>query len=141
MKPYLPSLITCVILFIFVFLPWATASAQGMTVSFNGLEVNISGLGYLTLIMSIIGAGASFISVPRTRSLSIILSGILAIVGTAVYWSRLQGLTAGYGLIIALIASLALIAFGYAEYRKLTQAEKPEPPPKSEPPPSQPPQS
>jgi hypothetical protein len=139
MKPYLPSLIACVILFIFVFLPWA--SVQGTTLSFNGLEVNISGFGYLTLIMSIIGVGVSFISVPRVRSLSIILTGILAIIGTAVYWSRLQGLGAGYGLIIALIASLALIAFGYAEYRKLTQAEKPEPPPKSPPPPSEPPQS
>jgi uncharacterized membrane protein (UPF0136 family) len=130
MKPYLPSLITCVILFIFVFLPWLRVDMGSYIYTENGLN----DWGYLVLVMSIIGAGVSFISVPKTRSLGTILTGILAIIGAAVYWSRLQGAGAGYGLIIALIASLALIAFGYAEYRKLIQAEKPEPPAKTNPP-------
>jgi hypothetical protein len=136
-KPYLPSLISSVILFIFVFLPWKTASALGVTISTNGTD----SWGILTLIMSIIGAGLSFVAVPRIRSLGTVFAGLLAIIGVAVYWSRLQGLGAGYGIIISLIASLALIAAGYLEYRKLSQAEKPEPPPKSAPPPPQPPQS
>lgn len=137
-KPYLPTLIICVILFIVVFLPWATASAFGVTVTANGLEVDISGLGYLTLIMSIIGAGLSFVAVPRVRSLGTVVAGILAIIGVAVYWSRLQGLGVGYGLIIALIASLGLIAAGYLEYRKLEQPAKPDKPAQAAPPPPPP---
>ncbi|MBN1692960.1 MAG: hypothetical protein JW845_05335 [Dehalococcoidales bacterium] len=136
-KPYYPTLISSIILFIFVFLPWKTATALGVTISTNGT----GDWGILTLIMSIIGAGFSFVAVPRIRSLGTVIVGLLAIIGVAVYWSRLQGLGAGYGIIIALIASLALIAAGYLEYRKLIQAEKPEPPPKSAPPPTQPPQT
>ncbi|MBN1160978.1 MAG: hypothetical protein JXA17_03410 [Dehalococcoidales bacterium] len=90
--------------------------------------------GILVFIMSIIGIGVSFIATPRTRSLGVILTGILAIIGTAVYWSRLQGAGAGYGLIVDLIVSLAIIAFGYTEYRKLIQTDKPAPPAKSNPP-------
>lgn len=130
MKPYLPTLVICVILFITVFLPWATASALGITVSANGTE----NWGILTLIMSIIGAGFSFVAVPRVRSLGTIFAGILAIAGVAIYWARLQGLGVGYGMIIALVASLALIAAGYMEYRKLEQ-----PAPPSQPPPAPPP--
>lgn len=130
MKPNLPTLVICVILFIAVFLPWATASAMGITVSANGTE----DWGILTLIMSIIAAGFSFVAVPRIRALGTIFAGLLAIVGVAVYWARLQGLGLGYGMIIALIASLALIAAGYMEYRKLEQ-----PAPPSQPPPAPPP--
>ena len=129
-KPYYPTLISSIILFIFVFLPWKTATALGVTISANGT----GDWGILTLIMSIIGVGLSFVAVPRTRSLGTVIAGLLAIIGVAVYWSRLQGLGAGYGIIISLIASLALIAAGYLEYRKLVQTEKSEPPTKNNPP-------
>ena len=137
MKPYLPSLVVCVILFISVFLPWLTVDMGGVTPDIS--ENGINDWGYLVLVMSIIGVIASFISVPRTRSLSIILTGILAIVGAAVFWSRLQGAGAGYGLIIALIASLGLIAIGYMEYRQLSQSSKSDQPPPTNPPASPPP--
>ena len=129
-KPYYPTLISSIILFIFVFLPWKTATALGVTIFANGT----GDWGILTLIMSIIGVGLSFVAVPRTRSLGTVIAGLLAIIGVAVYWSRLQGLGAGYGIIISLIASLALIAAGYLEYRKLVQTEKSEPPTKNNPP-------
>ena len=136
MKPYLPSLIVSVILFIAVFLPWIRVDMGSFVYTENGFR----DWGYLVFIMSIIGAGASFITVLRVRSLSVILTGILAIVGSAVYWSRLQGAGAGFGLIIALIASLFLIAIGYMEYRQLEQTAKSKPPAKSNPPAPPPPQ-
>ena len=129
-KPYLPSLIVCIILFIAVFLPWLSVDMGTFTYTENG----VYDWGYLVLIMSIIGAGVSFIATPRVRSLSIILTGILAIVGAAVYWSRLQGAGAGYGLIIALIASLGLIAIGYMEYRQIGQSSNSDQPPPANPP-------
>ena len=129
-KPYLPSLIVCIILFIAVFLPWLSVDMGTFTYTENG----VYDWGYLVLIMSIIGAGVSFIATPRVRSLSIILTGILAIVGAAVYWSRLQGAGAGYCLIIALIASLGLIAIGYMEYRQIGQSSNSDQPPPANPP-------
>jgi peptidoglycan/LPS O-acetylase OafA/YrhL len=137
MKPYLPALVVCVILFIAVFLPWLTVDMGGLMPDIS--ENGINDWGYLVLVMSIIGVIASFISVPRTRSLSEILTGILAIVGSSVYWSRLQGAGAGYGLIIALIASLGLIAVGYMEYRQLGQSSKSDQPPPANPPAPPPP--
>ncbi len=131
-KPNLPTLVISVILLIIVFLPWK---------SFAGLTENgFRNWGLLVFVMSILGVSASFITGPRIRSLSTILIGILAIVGVAVYWARLEGLEAGYGLIIALIASLGLIAAGYLEYRKLEQPGKPNQPIQSPPPAPPPPQ-
>ena len=132
MKPNLPSLIVCIILFIAVFLPWFTVDMGGIIPDIS--ENGINDWGYLVLVMSIIGAGVSFIATPRVRSLGIILTGILAIVGAAVYWSRLQGAGAGYGLIIALIASLGLIAIGYMEYRQIGQSSNSDQPPPANPP-------
>ena len=132
MKPYLPSIVVSIILFIFVFLPWLRVDMGTYFYTENGLN----DWGYLVLIMSVIGACVSFIAPPRVRSLSIILTGVLAIVGAAVYWSRLQGAGVGYGLIIALIAALALLTVGYLDYRKINAPAKPSQP--SQPPPPQP---
>ena len=137
MKPYLPALVVYIILFIAVFLPWFTVDMGGIIPDIS--ENGINDWGYLVLVMSIIGVGVSFITTPRIRSLSIILTGILAIVGAAVYWSRLGGAGAGYGLIIALIASLGLIAIGYMEYRQLSQSTKSDQPPPANPPAPPPP--
>lgn len=124
MKPYLPTLIISLILFIAVFLPWLSVDLGFDTYTESGLK----DWGILTFVMSIIAAGFAFISAPKIRSLGTILAGILAIIGVAVYWSRLQGAGLGYGLIIALIASLGLIAYGYLEYRQLEQPGKPDQP-------------
>jgi hypothetical protein len=132
-KPYLPTVVVSIILFITVFLPWVTASALGVTISSNGTK----DWGPLVLVMSIIGVGLAFVGAPKIRSLGTIFAGILAIAGFAIYWARLGGLTVGYGLIIALIASLGLIAVGYLEYRTLGQPDKPAAPPPAPPTPPQ----
>jgi peptidoglycan/LPS O-acetylase OafA/YrhL len=124
LKPNLPTLVISIILFITVFLRWISVTEV------NGLR----DWGILTFLMSILGVGISFITVPKIRSLGTILAGILAVIGVAVFWSRLQGLGAGYGLIIALIASLGLIAAGYLEYRKLEQPGKTNQPTQAGPP-------
>lgn len=144
-KPYIPVLVISIVLFIMVFLPWSSASGFGISVSFSGTETGISGLGYLTLIMSIVGAFASFLAVQRYRALITICAGLLALLGAVIYWSRLGGLglSLSFGLIIALLASLGLLAVGYMDYRQQNQpANPPAPPspPASPPPPPPPPQ-
>jgi hypothetical protein len=138
-KPYLPTLVVSVILFITVFLPWATVSALGISISANGTH----DWGVLTLIMSIIGAGLSFVAAQKMIAIGSVGAGILALIGVIIYWSRLSVASAGYGLIIALIASLALMYIGYWDYRKLSQPAKPaqtSQPPQSNPPAPPPPQ-
>lgn len=132
-KPYLPILIISVILFIMVFLPWATLSALGITISANGTDY---GGGILTLIMSIFGAGISFLANQKYRIYGTIGVAILALIGVAIAWSGLSGTGAsvGFGLIIALIVSLILLAYGYMDYRKMITPAKPTQPPPANPP-------
>lgn len=130
-KPYLPTLIVSVILFIMVFLPWATLSALGITLSANGTDY---GGGVLTLIMSIIGAGVSFLANQKYRTYGTIGVGILALIGVAIAWAGLGGASVGFGLIIALIVALGLLAVGYMDYRKIITPAKPTQPPPANPP-------
>jgi hypothetical protein len=130
-KPYLPTLVISVILFIMVFLPWATVSALGMAFSANGTQY---GGGVLTLIMSIIGAGISFLANQKYRTFGTIGVGILALIGVAIAWAGLGGAGVGFGLIIALIVALGLLAVGYMDYRKLNPPAKPAQPPPANPP-------
>lgn len=133
-KPYLPTLVVSIILFIMVFLPWVTVSAMGFSASANGT----GDWGVLTLIMSIVGAGVSFLATQKYRALGTIGAGILALIGVAIYWARIgSGVSVGVGLIIALIAALGLLAVGYMDYRKLNPPAKPSQP--SQPPPANPP--
>jgi len=127
MKPNLSTLVISVILLVMVFLPWR---------SLSGIDLNgFRDWGLLAFVMSILGIGVSFITAPKIRSFTTIFIGVLAIVGVSVFWSRLEGLSPGYGLIIALIASLGLITAGYLEYRKLEQPGKTNQPPQAGPPP------
>jgi len=133
-KPYLPTLVVSIILFIMVFLPWVSVSGFGISVSANGT----GDWGVLTLIMSIVGAGVSFLATQKYRALGTIGAGILALIGVAIYWARIgSGVSVGVGLIIALIAALGLLAVGYMDYRKITPPAKPSQPP--QPPPANPP--
>jgi len=134
-KPYLPTLVVSVILFIMVFLPWITVSAAGFSASANGTN----DWGILTLIMSIVGAGASFLANQKYRALGTIGAGILALLGAVIFMATNvgNGVGVGVGLIIALIAALALIYVGYMDYRKLSLTGKPIQP--SQPPPANPP--
>ena len=97
-KPFLPALVVSVVLFITVFLPWASAFGS----SINGTH----DWGVLTLIMSIIGAGLSFVVAQRTRALGLIIASLLALIGAVIYWVN-QGYVA-FGLITPLIGSVSL---------------------------------
>ena len=140
-KPKMLLLILSVLLFIFAFLPWWTASSFGFSISSNGLH---SG-GYLTFIMSLVGIALSFleISVPRYRSFAIIIVGILAVVGVLIGFTDLGGgIGMGIGMILSLIISILIIALGFFDLRgidvmakikasstKSTTAPPPPPPP------------
>jgi peptidoglycan/LPS O-acetylase OafA/YrhL len=134
-RPYIPTLVVSVILFIMVFLPWITVSGFGITASANGTN----DWGILTLIMSIVGAGVAFLVNQDYRAMGTLGAGVLALLGIIIFMATNVGggIGVGAGIIIALIAALCLIYVGYMDYRKLTITGKPlEPPP---PPPSAPP--
>ena len=116
-KPYFPTLIASVILFIMVFLPWLTVSFKGFgSASANGMH----DWGILTFIMSIIGAAAAFLAEKRTRALGSLLAGVLALLGVLIYMRNLgNGAGVGAGLILALIVSLVLIALAYMDFKNI----------------------
>jgi hypothetical protein len=135
-KPYLPTLIASILLFIMVFLPWITVSFKGFgSASANGMH----SWGILTFLMSIIGAAAAFLADKRMRALGSLLAGVLALLGVVIYMaSNLgNGVGIGAGLILALIVSLALIALAFMDYRNMPlpiklggpKANPPPPPP------------
>jgi hypothetical protein len=131
-KPYFPTLIASVILFIMVFLPWLTVSFRGYgSASANGMH----DWGILTFIMSILGAGAAFLAEKRTRALGSLLAGVLALLGVLIYMKNLgNGVGIGAGLILALIVSLCLIALAFMDYRNIPLPIKMGGTPKSNPP-------
>jgi hypothetical protein len=135
-KPYFPTLIASVILFIMVFLPWLTVSFQGFgSASANGMH----DWGILTFIMSILGAAAAFLAEKRTRALGSLLAGVLALLGVLIYMRNLgNGAGVGAGLILALIVSLALIALAYMDFKNIPLPIKMGGTPKSNPPPAPP---
>jgi hypothetical protein len=136
-KPYFPTLIASILLFIMVFLPWITVSAFGFSASANGMHE----WGILTFIMSIIGAAAAFVADKRMRALGSLLAGVLALLGVIIYMASNvgNGVGVGAGLILALIVSLALIALAYMDYRGMALPIKLGGTPKDNPPPSAPP--
>ena len=136
-KPYVPTLVVSVILFIMVFLPWITVSVGGFSASANGT----SDWGILTLIMSIVGAGVAFLADQKYRSMGTLGAGVLALLGVIIFMATNVGggIGVGAGLIIALIATLAMIYVGYMDYRKLSLTGKPLQPPPPPPTPPTPP--
>jgi 4-amino-4-deoxy-L-arabinose transferase-like glycosyltransferase len=138
-KPNWLLLILSVLLFIMVFLPWWTF--------FGDSEYGLHNGGILTLIIAITGIELSFLEFPnpKYRSYAIIGVGILALIGALIALKDLgDGVGMGFGMIIALILSIALIAVGFLDYRgidlwakmKASSSKPPAPPP---PPPSNPP--
>jgi len=127
-------LVISAILLISVFLPWWTVSAFGFSASSNGFH---SG-GVLTFIMSLVGIGLSFIEIPNAkyRVFAIGGAGILALLGVIIAMTDLGGGAGmGFGMIIALIASAALIVVGFLEARKINLIKVgTSEPPKSPPP-------
>ena len=124
-KPYLPTLVVSVILlFIAVFLPWATAGGIG-----GGYATGTQDWGAMTTIASIIGIALSFLDAKQIRALGLICVGLLALVGAIIYMTRLNGITVGFGLILEVLASLLAIFIGYTDYRQPGQSNPPAPPP------------
>lgn len=124
----MPTLIVSVtLLFIAIFLPWGTAGGIG-----GGYVTGIEDWGMMTTIVSIIGIALSFIDARQIRALGLMCVGVLALVGAIIFWTRLNGITVGFGLILELLASLVAIYVGYMDYRQTipsSQANPPAPPP------------
>jgi lysylphosphatidylglycerol synthetase-like protein (DUF2156 family) len=124
-KPFIPSLVVSILLFVAVFLPWITASILGYSASANGTD---SGWGIITLIMGILGVVLSLISASKARTLGLIAVGILAVVGVIAFWfseySSAQSfgvdeyISPGYGLYVAGILALFLIITGAMSSRQ-----------------------
>ncbi len=138
-KPNMLILIVSVVLFITIFLPWYTVSAFGFSASTNGFHNG----GILTFLMSLVGVALAFIEIlPKYKVLATGGAGILALLGVIIAMTQLGGTSMGFGMIIALIASMALIAVGFLEGRKIKmfvpKAGTTPPPPPPPPPPAPP---
>lgn len=116
-QPYLLSLILGVVLFICIFLPWASYSGFGYRASANGTD---SGWGVLTLLMSLVCVGLSFVAPIKTRAMGMIGSGALGLIGVIAYWFRVSGsgITPGFGLIIAGLLTIGIVVIGAMQYRQ-----------------------
>ncbi|MBN1161075.1 MAG: hypothetical protein JXA17_03910 [Dehalococcoidales bacterium] len=129
-------LIVCaILLFVAIFLPWGTAGFA--------YAVGISDWGAMATIAAIIGIVLSFLTSKQLRAIVLIFVGVLALIGSIVFITRLGGvgLTVGYGLIIELIVSLVAVYIGIIEYREFLPQPTPHPapqPPSPTPPPAAP---
>jgi peptidoglycan/LPS O-acetylase OafA/YrhL len=151
-KPNWLLLIVSVLLLIMVFLPW-----WSWGVSYEGFHIggSVNGFhsgGILTFLMSLAGIALSFLEIPtpKYRSYAILGIGVLALLGVLISFASYSGSSMGFGRILALIVSLALIAVGYFDYRGVdlwakikasTSQTPPSQPPPSSPPPPPPPTS
>jgi peptidoglycan/LPS O-acetylase OafA/YrhL len=136
-KPNVLLLVVCVVLLVSIFLPWWSVSAFGFSVSSNGFH---SG-GVLTFIMSLVGGVLAFLEIPnaRYRVLAIGGAGVLALLGVIIGMTDLGGGAGmGFGMIIALIASAALIVVGFLEGRKINMFKTGGSQPPASPPPAPP---
>jgi hypothetical protein len=122
-KPYMSVLvISLIMLFIAIFLPWATYKSA--PVASGTYE-----WGTLTIIVSMVGAGLAFFASKQIRAFGLMGVGLLALVGTIIFITRLQGATIGFGLILEMIASLVAIFIGYKDYQQSTPSVAPPAPP------------
>ena len=136
-KPNMILLVVSAVLLVSVFLPWWTVSAFGFSASSNGFH---SG-GVLTFIMALAGGALAFLEIPNAkyRVLAIGGAGVLALLGVIIGMTDLGGGAGmGFGMIIALIASAALIVVGFLEGRKINMFKTSDTKPPASPPPAPP---
>ena len=139
-KPNLLLLIVSGVLFITIFLPWWSVD-YGVVWGTNLGSYSVNGFhsgGVLTFLMSLVGIAAAFLESQKTRALIAMGAGILAFLGAILALATYGG-SIGFGLIIALIASVGLGLVGYMEYRKLKGLSTPSVFNKSTPPAQTPP--
>ena len=135
-KPNMLILIVSVVVLITVFLPWWSVSYLGFSASTNGFH---SG-GILTFLAALAGIALAFLDIPnaRYRVLAVGGVGILALLGVIIAFTAYGGSSMGWGRIIALIASLALIVVGFLEGRKINMFKTAGTQPPASPPPAPP---
>jgi hypothetical protein len=105
------------ILFVTTLLPWWGSYEVYPGFSVGGY-MGIHGGGYLTFLMSLVGIATAFLESQKTRALIGMGAGILALLGVIIAFATLSGWGIGFGLIIALIASVGLGVVSFLEYRK-----------------------
>jgi peptidoglycan/LPS O-acetylase OafA/YrhL len=139
-KPNWPLLVLSGLLFIMVFLPWATVHYFGYSASANGFNNG----GILTFLMSLAGATLSFLDIPVPKYKTYAMFGVggLALLGVIIAFASLGGAGMGFGLILALIISILMIALAYFDLRGIdimakikSSSTKSSPPPPPPPPP------
>jgi hypothetical protein len=122
-KPYMPALvISLIMLFIAIFLPWATVSSVPVV-------TGTYEWGILTNIVSIVGIGLAFITSKQIRASGLMGVGVLGLVGAIIFIIRLKGATIGFGLVLEMIASLVAIFIGFKDYQQSTPSIAPPAPP------------
>ncbi|MDD5338809.1 MAG: hypothetical protein PHG35_05305 [Dehalococcoidales bacterium] len=119
-KPDLLLIIVSGVLFITIFLPWwSWGGYTSFGYNYPGWSVNgFHNGGILTFMMCLVGIAASFLDSQKTRGIMGMGAGILAVLGTIISLATLSGAGIGFGMIIAIIASVALGVVGYMIYRK-----------------------
>ncbi len=144
-KPNWLLLIVSVVLLIMIFLPWWSYGVNYAGFHIGGSINGFHNGGILTFLASLAGIALSFmeISNAKYRAFMIMGAGGLALLGVLIAFTGYGGSSMGFGKIIALIVSLALIAVGFFDYRgidplakiKASSSKPPTPPPPTPPPP------
>jgi hypothetical protein len=117
-KPNILLLVVSGVLFISIFLPWWGSYETFPGGPSIGGYSGIHGGGFLTFLMSMVGIATAFIESQKTRALIGMGAGILSLLGVIIAFASLSFWGVGFGLIIALIASVALGVVSFLEYRK-----------------------
>jgi peptidoglycan/LPS O-acetylase OafA/YrhL len=106
-----------IIIFVSVFLPWASVNF-GFGFKETAVGTDHSS-GILVLIMGLGCAALAFLANPKFRRLGQLATGVIALIGVAIYWSaatgELRGLgvpvSPGPGFIICIIAAAVAVIF------------------------------
>jgi hypothetical protein len=117
-KPDILLIVVSGVLFITTFLPWWGSYQIVPGGPVIGGYMGFHGGGYLTFLMSLVGIATSFLESQKTRGIIAMGAGIVALLGVIIGFATLGLWGVGFGLIIALIASIGLGVVGFLEYRK-----------------------
>jgi hypothetical protein len=147
-KPYMLLLIVSVVLFITIFLPWWSYGVNYAGFHIGGSINGFHNGGILTFLAALAGIALSFLEISNAkyRAYGIMGIGVLALLGVIIAFTGYGGSSMGFGKIIALIVSLALIGVGFMDYRGIdllakmkSSSSKPPPSPPPAPPSTPPP--
>jgi hypothetical protein len=107
----MPTLmISALMVFTAIWLPWGTQGLAAVT--------GTADWGAMATIAALLGVVLSFLTAAKVRALGLMAVGVLALVGTIIFITRLNGLSVGFGLIVEMLLSLAAIYVGFMDYSK-----------------------